>query len=49
MAQEDIFWKKLYPHTKEQFSTLQYYPYETYAKNWKEISETWDRTILRKG
>ena len=49
MAKEDPFWKTLYPHTKDQFGSLQYYPYETYSKNWKEISEIWDRTILRKG
>ena len=49
MAKEDSFWKNIYPHTKDQFNSLQYYPYDTYSKNWKEISETWDRTILRKG
>jgi len=49
MAKEDSFWKSIYPHTKDQFNSIQYYPYDTYSKNWKEISETWDRTILRKG
>lgn len=49
IAGEDLFWKSLYPHTKEQFESLQYYPYDTYLRNWKELSETWDRTILRKG
>ena len=49
MAKEDSFWKNIYPYTKDQFNSLQYYPYDTYSKNWKEISETWDRTILRKG
>ena len=49
IAQEDPLWKNLYPHTNEQYKTLQYYPYETYAKNWDHISEIWDQTILRKG
>lgn len=49
MAAEDPFWKQIYPHTAEQFSTLRYYPYEVYAASWKEIGETWDRTVLRNG
>ncbi len=49
MAADDPFWKQIYPHTKEQFKTLQYYPYEVYAKSWDRIGEVWDRTVLRNG
>ena len=49
MAAEDPFWKRLYPHTDEQFRSLRYYPYETYAEHWDEIADAWDRQVLRKG
>ena len=49
MAKEDPFWKQLYPHTQEQFDSLQYYPYDFYAQHWDGLAEIWDRTILRKG
>jgi putative spermidine/putrescine transport system substrate-binding protein len=47
MAEEDPFWKRLYPHTTEQFQNLKYYPYDVYAENWDELADRWDRTILR--
>lgn len=47
MAQADPYWKTFYPHTDEQFRTLQYYPYDVYAEHWDEFADRWDRTILR--
>lgn len=47
MAAEDPYWKTFYPHTDEQFRTLQYYPYDVYAAHWNEFADRWDRTILR--
>ena len=47
MAAEDPLWKSLYPHTAQQFKELRYYPYDTYASNWDELSDRWDRTVLR--
>lgn len=49
MAKDDPFWKQLYPHTDDQFRSLKYYPYETYAEHWDRIADTWDRTVLRAG
>lgn len=49
MAEEDPFWKQLYPHTAEQFRSLRYYPYELYAEHWDHLADEWDRTVLRKG
>jgi len=49
MAENDPLWKKLYPHTAEQFRTLKYYPYDVYAKQWDALADRWDRTILRDG
>lgn len=49
MAEENPFWRLLYPHTDEQFRALQYYPYQTYAEHWDRLADAWDRTVLRKG
>jgi len=49
VAAEDPLWKSLYPHTKQQFDHLAYYPYDVYTKHWDEIADRWDRTILRQG
>lgn len=49
MAAEDPLWKSIYPHTAEQFQSLQYYPYDVYAEHWNEFADRWDRTILRGG
>lgn len=49
MAAEDPFWKRLYPHTPEQFAGLQYYPYDLYAEHAKDLADAWDRTVLRNG
>jgi spermidine/putrescine-binding protein len=48
MADEDKFWRQLYPHTAEQFRALRYYPYDVYAKHWDRLADEWDRTVLRK-
>jgi putative spermidine/putrescine transport system substrate-binding protein len=47
MAAEDPVWKSFYPHTAAQLNSLQYYPYDVYAKHWDEFADKWDRTILR--
>ncbi|MFO0842768.1 MAG: extracellular solute-binding protein [Gemmataceae bacterium] len=49
MAEEDAFWKSIYPHTEEQLKSLRYYPYDTYAEHWDDIASFWDRQVLRKG
>lgn len=49
MAEEDAFWKSIYPHTEEQLQALRYYPYDTYAEHWDEIATFWDQQVLRKG
>jgi spermidine/putrescine-binding protein len=49
MAAEDPFWKRLYPHTPEQFAGLKYYPYDLYAEHGRAIADEWDRTVLRDG
>lgn len=38
MAEEDPFWKQLYPHRAEDFSKLQYYPYDAYASQWDRLA-----------
>jgi spermidine/putrescine-binding protein len=48
MADEDPFWKQIYPSTKEQLATLRYYPYDAYFRDWDRIGRIWDREILRK-
>jgi spermidine/putrescine-binding protein len=48
-AAEDPLWKQLYPSTEEQLKSLQYYPYDAYAKDWDAIVKFWDEQVLRKG
>jgi spermidine/putrescine-binding protein len=48
VADEDGFWKQLYPHTEAQFQSLRYYPYDAYFAHWNDIAAVWDRDILRK-
>jgi spermidine/putrescine-binding protein len=48
MAEEDPFWKQIYPSTEEQLRTLQYYPYDVYLAAWKHIATVWDQQVLRK-
>ena len=47
MAKEDPLWASLYPHTEEQFRTLKYYPYDAYERYGTELTDRWDRTVLR--
>lgn len=49
MAAEDPLWKSFYPHTEEQLRTLKYYPYDVYSAHWTDITDRWERTILRDG
>jgi hypothetical protein len=48
MAAEDALWKQIYPSTEEQLKAIQYYPYDTYFKDWDNIVATWDREVLRR-
>ncbi len=48
VAAADPDWAKTYPHTDEQFRALQYYPYESYFKDWERIKKTWEQEVLRK-
>ena len=47
MANADPAWGKLYPHTPEGFRRLAYYPYDFYDQHSTELSDRWDRTVLR--
>jgi putative spermidine/putrescine transport system substrate-binding protein len=47
-AAEDRLWKSLYPSTEEGLRRLRYYPYEVYAEHAVEISDFWNREVLRK-
>lgn len=47
-ASEDALWKSLYPHTAAGLNAIQYYPYDLYAEHWKDLTQQWDTTILRK-
>jgi len=47
-AEEDAFWKQIFPSTEEQLKAVQYYPYEAYFKDWDNIVATWDQEVLRK-
>jgi spermidine/putrescine-binding protein len=49
MADEDPFWKQIYPSTPEQLRSLQYYPYDVYFASWKHVVAAWDQQVLRKG
>lgn len=48
VAQQDPFWKQIYPATAEQLKNVRYYPYDVYFKDWDHIVEVWDKEILRK-
>ena len=48
MAAEDKFWGQVYPSTEAGLAAVQYYPYDTYMKNWDDLVKVWDREILRK-
>ena len=46
MAAEDPLWASLYPHTPDQFAGLRYYPYDRYARDWDDLADAWQRTVL---
>lgn len=45
-AAENPLWKQIYPHTEEQLQAIRYYPYDTYFRNWNDLSSIWQREIL---
>lgn len=47
-AAADLLWGQIYPSTETQLMNVQYYPYDTYFKQWDDIVATWDREVLRK-
>ena len=48
VAEEDPFWKQIYPSTEEQLKAIEYFPYDAYFKDWDNIVTTWDQEVLRK-
>ena len=46
MAEEDPLWASLYPHTPQQFAGLRYYPYDRYARDWDDLNDEWQRSVL---
>lgn len=48
VAEQDSFWKQIYPFTEAQLEKVNYYPYDAYFKDWDNIVATWDKEILRK-
>lgn len=48
VAQQDAFWKQIYPSTEAQLKSVNYYPYDAYFKDWDGIVSAWDKEILRK-
>jgi len=48
VAEQDSFWKQIYPSTEAQLEKVNYYPYNAYFKDWDNIVATWDKEILRK-
>jgi len=46
VAGEDPLWASLYPHTPGQFAGLRYYPYDRYARDWDDLNDEWQRTVL---
>ncbi|WP_020468884.1 ABC transporter substrate-binding protein [Zavarzinella formosa] len=48
MAEENALWKQIYPSTEEQLKAIEYYPYDTFSKDWDDIVSTWDKEIMRK-
>lgn len=47
-AAADPLWGKYYFSSADKISSIQYYPYDAYFKDWDNIVATWDREILRK-
>ncbi len=48
IAEENKFWGQIYPSTAEGLAGVQYYPYDTYMKNWDDLVKVWDHEVLRK-
>ena len=40
-------WAKVYPHSREDWDSLAYYPYESYEKQAAKIIDFWNREVLR--
>ncbi|NEQ25277.1 MAG: extracellular solute-binding protein [Microcoleus sp. SIO2G3] len=48
IANQDSFWKQIYPSTEAQLEKVVYYPYDAYFKDWDNIVAAWDKEVLRK-
>jgi spermidine/putrescine-binding protein len=48
MADEDPYWKQIYPGEGEQLARIRYYPYDVYFRDWDRLGRAWDREVLRK-
>lgn len=47
LATEDKIWAQFYPTDDKALASVQYYPYDTYMKNWDHITSLWDKNVLR--
>ncbi len=48
VAAADPVWGRVYPTDEGGIDTIPYYPYDAYLGAWDEITQVWDREILRK-
>ena len=49
-GEENPFYKRFLPTTKEQWDGIAFYPYDIYFEgdNWTKLNDFWDREVLRK-
>jgi len=47
IGKENSLYARVNPTTAQEFEALQYFPYDTYAKNWDHIVQFWDKQVLR--
>lgn len=45
-ANSDALWARVNPHREEDFSRLEYYPYDTYLKHWDDMTSRWNQQVL---
>lgn len=45
-ATRDELWRRINPHTRDDFAALRYYPYDVYTDNWSSMTERWNQEVL---
>ena len=45
-AARDPLWARVNPHTEADFSTLHYYPYDSYLRHWDDMTTRWNQEVL---